>query len=321
MAFFDLPLEQLKTFRLDEPEPADFDAFWSATLAETAEHPLDATYEPVGDDFYKLVDCYDATFRGFGGHAIRAWFMEPAGNMRKLPCVVKYIGYSGGRSQPFEHLDWPVDGYCSLVMDTRGQGLDVWGGTDDPVGTGPAEFGWMTRGIRSPQTYYYRRVFTDAARAVEAAASHPHVDATRIAVTGGSQGGGISIAAAGLCGEKVKLCMPDVPFLCGYRRATSLVDTAPYSEISRYLNLHRDRVEQVFATLAYFDGVHLAARIRARCLFSAAQMDTICPPSTVFAAYNRVPSEKDIRVYAYNGHEGGACVHAQAKHRYAAEHL
>ena len=56
----------------------------------------------------------------------------------------------------------------------------------------------MTQGILDPATYYYRRVFTDAVRAVEAARTLDAVDAARVGVAGGSQGGGISLAVAGL---------------------------------------------------------------------------------------------------------------------------
>ena len=99
--------------------------------------------------------------------------------------------------------------------------------------------------------------------------------------------------------------MPDVPFLCHYRRATELVDTYPYKEIADYCHTHRDKVETVFNTLSYFDGVNFAARAKAKALFSTALMDQVCPPSTVYAAYNHWAGEKDIKVYPYNGHEGG----------------
>jgi cephalosporin-C deacetylase len=115
----------------------------------------------------------------------------------------------------------------------------------------------------------------------------------------------MTIAAAALAPDRVKLAMPDVPFLCHYRRAVELTDQLPYLEITQYLKVHRDRVERVFRTLSYFDGAHFARRIRAQCLFSAALMDMICPPSTVFAAYNRVTSPKQMRLYAFNEHEGG----------------
>jgi cephalosporin-C deacetylase len=163
----------------------------------------------------------------------------------------------------------------------------------------------MTKGILDPKHYFYRRVFTDAVRAIEAARSHDAVDATQIAVTGGSQGGGITIAAAGLVPDVVA-AMPDVPFLCHYRRATELVDAYPYKEIAEFCHAQRDKVDTVFNTLSYFDGVNLAARAKAKALFCTGLMDQVCPPSTVFAAYNHwAGSEKDIKVYPYNGHEGG----------------
>jgi cephalosporin-C deacetylase len=163
----------------------------------------------------------------------------------------------------------------------------------------------MTRGIEDPDDYYYRRVITDAVRAVEAARSHPLVDASRTAVTGRSQGGALTVAVAGLVPDLVAVA-PDVPFLCDFPRATTLTDRDPYREIGRYLKTHRGRTEQIMRTLAYFDGVHFAARGRVPALFSTALEDQICPPSTVFAAFNAYGhDDKTIEVYDFNDHEGG----------------
>jgi cephalosporin-C deacetylase len=176
----------------------------------------------------------------------------------------------------------------------------------------------MTRGVLDPATYYYRRVFTDAVRAIEAACSHPAVDADRIAVSGGSQGGGISIAAAGLMPE-VRACMPDVPFLCGYRRATEITDAHPYQEIARYCMVHRDKIDTVFRTLSYFDGINFAPRARATALFSVGLMDEVCPPSTIYAAYNYYAGDKQLRVYRYNHHDGGGAYQTVEKLRFIGE--
>jgi cephalosporin-C deacetylase len=204
-------------------------------------------------------------------------------------------------------------------MDTRGQGSG-WsvGETPDPDAGLPAEAGFLTRGIGSAESYYYRRVFVDAVRAVDAARSHPGVDATRVAVAGGSQGGAITIAAAAMC-DGLVAAMPDVPFLCNFRRAVSLTDANPYGELVRYLHTHRDRVEQVFGVLSYFDGVSLAARASASSLFSVALRDPICPPSTVFAAYNAYAGPKRIEVYDFNEHEGGGPFHQRTQLGFALE--
>ncbi len=326
MARFDLPLAELQSYRPELDEPADLDDFWRSTLAESREHDVDVRLEPV-DAGLELVEVFDVTFAGFGGHPIKAWYSRPRGADGPLPAVVQYNGYGGGRGLPFQHTQWPTAGYAHLYMDTRGQGAG-WGeggATADPVGSGAATPGSMTRGIEDPEQYYYRRVYVDAARAVDAVRAIDGVDAARVGVTGGSQGGGLAIAAAGLS-EGLVAAMPDVPFLSHFARAIEITDAFPYGEIVKYLSVHRGATEQVLRTLSYFDGIHLARRATAPGLFSVALMDMVCPPSTVYAAYNRwgeLKGEvaKDITVYPFNGHEGGQAYQWAHQRDWARKHL
>jgi cephalosporin-C deacetylase len=303
---FDMPLEELRAYQPPREEPPDFDDFWRQTLQEAWAFDLGAAFEPV-DYGLKTVETFDVTFHGYGGQPIKGWLLLPRRRTAPLPCVIEFIGYGGGRGFPLDWLLWSSIGYAHLVMDTRGQG-SVWrqGDTPDPEpqGSSPHYPGFMTRGILDPKSYYYRRVFTDGVRAVEAAQAHPEIDGNRIAVSGGSQGGGISIAVSGLS-PSVKVTMPDVPFLCHYRRATEIVDSMPYGEISKFCLTHRDRVDTVFETLSYFDGLNFSARCDAQAFYSVALMDQTCPPSTVFAAYNHHVGPKEIRIWRYNDHEGG----------------
>lgn len=305
MAQTDLPLEELWDYRPDLPEPAGLEEFWATTLAEAAERPLEVTIERVDSGLVTL-ETYDVTYAGHGGDPIRAWLHLPAtGVPGPLPGVVQFIGYNGGRGLAHENTFWASAGFAHLVMDTRGQGSG-WtvGETPDPAGGGPAQPGFVTRGIEAPEQHFYRRVFVDAVRAVEVLRSRPEVDADRVAVAGVSQGGGIALAVSGLAPGLVAV-MPDVPFLCHFRRAVEIVSTDPYAEVTRYLAAHRDRAEQAFATLAHFDGALLGRRASAPALFSVALMDETCPPSTVFAAYHSYAGPKQIEVYPFNGHEGG----------------
>jgi len=316
---FDLPLDELRTYLPQREEPPDFDAFWQETLTEARRFPLNAAFTEV-DYGLRTVEAFDVTFNGYGGQPIKGWLMLPTRRRGPLPCVVEFIGYSGGRGFPTDWLLWSSVGFAHLVMDTRGQGYSARGPTGDtpdmqPEGLESQYPGFMTRGISSPGTYFYRRVFTDGVRAVEAARSHPAVDAQRIAVTGGSQGGGIALAVGAL-ESAVSVVMSDVPFLCHFRRAVEITDAMPYKEIGEYCRGHRDGVERVFRTLSYFDGMNLAARCRARALFSVALMDLTCPPSTVFGAYNHFAGPKDMRVYYFNEHEGGGSYQTVEKIRF-----
>jgi cephalosporin-C deacetylase len=185
-------------------------------------------------------------------------------------------------------------------------------------GIGPQFPGFMTSGILDAHTYYYRRLIVDGVRAVEAALSHPTVAPQKIALRGGSQGGGLALAVAGL-EPRAAVTMSDVPFLCHYRRAFEITDAAPYSEVVEYMKVHRSQVERVFQTLSYFDGLNFATRARAQALFSVGLMDETCPPSTVFAAYNHYAGEKQIRVYPYNHHEGGESDQLLEESKYLAQ--
>ena len=311
MPQFDLSGHELASYDPPLEAPADLDAFWEQTLAETRGHDLDPQVAPAASPF-TVVESFDVSWRGFGGDPIRGWLHLPAGRVPgdgPLPAVIQYQGYGGGRGLVFENVFWAAAGYAHLVMDTRGQGSG-WstGDTPDPAGSAPAQPGYMTRGITDPAHYYYRRVYADAVRAVEfmrhrrrggrrGDRGHGRV-AGRRAVTGGRG------AADG-----VRAVMPDVPFLCDFRRSSQVAMTNPYLEIVRYLASHRDHEEAAFATLAYFDGAVLARRASAPALFSVALMDETCPPSTVYAAYNAYGGPKEIVTYPYNDHEGGEAFH------------
>jgi cephalosporin-C deacetylase len=323
MPAIDFPLAELREYRGSSPLPADFDAFWSDTISEARSHPLNPRFERV-ETHLPLIETYDVTFAGYGGDPIKAWLHLPgrrdgkAGEDRQpLPAVVHYLGYSGGRGLPHQNTLWAQAGYAMLIMDSRGQGYGgQLGETPDPhPSAGGVSFpGLMTRGLLDRHAYYYRRLFTDAVRAIEAVQAHPAVDAGRVVVQGVSQGGGLAVAAAGLSAGRldgVLACLPDVNFLADYPRALDVATTGPYPELENYLKRHRGEVEAAFATLPYFDVVNLARAARVPACFSVALRDTTCPPSTVYATYNNygtaapVAVDKSIEEYPFNNHEGG----------------
>jgi cephalosporin-C deacetylase len=317
----DLPLAELVHYLPEVAEPGDFDAFWAGQLSAARDHPLNATFTRT-EPGLRHAQVFDVTFAGHGGDPVKGWFLVPYRAAEPSAVVVEYIGYGGGRGDPLDWLPVSCAGYPHLIMDSRGQGGGWRGGdTPDPGdGGAPATPGFMTRGIASPHTYYFTRLFIDAARAVEAARAHPAARGLPVAVTGTSQGGGLAIATAHLAGG-VLLAMPEVPFLAHPRRAVEVTNVAPYAELTEYCAVHRDKAAQVFTTLSYADVVNHAKRATPPALFSVGLADQITPASTVFAAYNHYAGDKDIAVYEFNGHESGGTHHLRAKLDFLAAHL
>lgn len=303
--YVDLPLDRLREYRAEREAPADFAEFWEQSLAEARTHPLGLQVTAV-DTPIRTLDTYDVVFHGYDGHPIRAWLKTPKDATGPLPVVVEFPGYGNGRGDVVESLEWASAGFAHLSMDARGQGAagSRAGATPDPIGSAPSHPGFMTRGIEDPATYYYRRVIVDAVRAVEAARALDIADPERVAVVGGSQGGGLTLAAAGLV-DGLAGVVSCVPFLCHIDRAITITDAHPYAEITKYLSIHRTKAPAVLRTLSYIDGVHFAARATAPALLTVGLMDPVCPPSTVFAAYNAYAGPKDLLVWPYNAHEGG----------------
>jgi cephalosporin-C deacetylase len=314
---FDLPLDELERHRPLPEEPPDFDEFWRDTLEEATAPEVLAEVRPVATGL-RLTETWDVTFRGFAGDPVRAWFSRPAGVPEPLPAVVEYAGYGRGRGLPHERLTWVNAGYAHLLMDNRGQGdqYGSGGATPDPHAGAPGGPGPVVRGIGDPRDHHYRRLITDAVRAVAAVRALPGVDASRVAAVGNSQGGGLALAVAGLVPDLAAVLV-SAPFLCGIRRALDLTDAPPYGEIIAYLSVHRGAEAAAHRTLSYVEGVSFARRAHAPAHFGVGLRDTVCPPSGAYAAFNRYGELgganplKEIRAYPYNGHEGGDAVHVR----------
>jgi cephalosporin-C deacetylase len=245
--------------------------------------------------------------------------MCPAGS-GPFPAVSLYHGYTSRRAEPFELLSWTSQGYAVLATDVRGQS----GESSDSSGyPGGHAAGYLTMGVSDPASYYYRGAYIDAVRAVAVLAAQPEVDAARICLSGGSQGGALTLAAAALCALQqvpIRAAVAEIPFLCHFERAATLMDSGPYTEIGAYCRRSGADVAQVFGTLSYFDCMNLADMIAAPTLVTVGLMDTICPPSTVFAAYNAIGAPKELFVSHFGEHELFPGVHT-ARMRWFGTHL
>jgi Acetyl esterase (deacetylase) len=297
---YDLPLSELEKYKPALTRQPDFDTFWDRTLRELAETPL--SYELTPHDYpARGVRLYKVVFSGFRGATIQGWLAMPEGE-GPFPGLMLYHGYNWAmEGQIHETANWALHGYAAFLMLCRGQQGES---ADNTVYSHGAQSGWMSKGILSEDEYYYRGVYMDAVRALEVLASLDRVDRSRIGVSGGSQGGALTLAAAALSDIPV-VAAADYPYLAHFERAIDITPGGPYLELNEFFRRNGDPEIEARAkrTLSYFDIMNLAPRVKCRTWVSIGLVDTITPPSTVFAAYNHLNCEKSISVFRYFGHE------------------
>jgi cephalosporin-C deacetylase len=306
---FDLPLDQLKGYRGRNPRPRDFDAYWQAGLAEM--RALEPRLELTPADFETpFADCLHLRFSGVGGARIHARLVRPKHLERPGPAVLHFHGYSGriGDWATEMKLAFAAAGVTYVGMDVRGQG-----GLSEDVGgvRGTTLRGHIVRGLQDaidgdPGKLLFRSIFLDAAQLAGLVMAMPEVDPERVGAWGGSQGGALTLACAAL-EPRIRRLAPIFPFLSDYRRVWEM-DLAKdaYGELVewfRRFDPNHEREHEVFEALGYIDVQHLAPRVSGEVLWGIGLMDQICPPSTQFAGYNRLGSEKRLRIYPDFGHE------------------
>ena len=301
----DLKPEELFVYEGSSPRPDDFDEYWARALAEM--NAVEANVEFVPASFSSPgAECFDVWFTGVRGARIHALYLRPAGRREPGPAVVQFHGYSGSAGGWADKLAYVSAGLCVAALDCRGQG----GLSEDRGGTPGSTFhGQIIRGLDSPtpDDLLFRHIYLDCAQLVHIIMDLPEVDPARVGVTGGSQGGGLTIAAAGLVPE-VKIAVSHVPFLTDYRRVWYMdMDERAYEELRSYFRYHdpmHEREDEIFSRLGYIDVQNLAPRIRADFTMYTGLLDNVCPPSTQFAAFNKIPgSNKRAVLMPDFGHE------------------
>lgn len=300
---FDLPFAQLQTYPGTNPRPDDFDAFWSRGLAEMQATDPAVALEPAPFQA-PYAECHGLQFTGTGGARVFAKLLRPRQRSGRQPAVLHFHGYAGASADWTTYLPYVAAGFTVAALDCRGQG----GLSEDsgPGGRGTLR-GHIVRGLQGPpEQLYYRQVFLDTAMLARIVMDLPDVDPQRVGAYGGSQGGGLALACAALVPE-IRRVAPTYPFLCDYQRVWEMDQAKEaYWELQDYFRRFDPRhlrERETFLKLGLIDVQHLCSRIRAEVLMGVGLMDTICPPSTQFAAYNKITAPKRYHLFPDFGHE------------------
>ncbi|WP_078549423.1 alpha/beta fold hydrolase [Litchfieldia alkalitelluris] len=301
----DMPLDVLKEYMGKSPKPSDFDSYWERGLKEVEKQGVD--YELIPADIQTdVVECYHLYFTGVGGARVYCKYVKPKNPKPNSPGLVMFHGYSVDSGDWSDKITYAAHGISVLAMDCRGQG----GLSEDNLTVlGNTLRGHIIRGIDdpNPDNFYFRQVFLDTVQAARILMSMEHVDENRIGVFGMSQGGALATVCAAL-EPRVKMAICGYPFLSDYKRVWEMdINASAYAEIAEYFRKfdpHHEREDEIFLKLGYIDIQNFADRVKANVLWVTGMIDLICPPSSQFAAYNKITSEKELLLYHEFGHEG-----------------
>lgn len=304
MPVLDMPLAQLKKYKGTNPRPKDFEAFWDKSLKEM--RALDPKVQMVPNQTLSVsyADFFDLTWTGVGGARIHAKLVRPKKAAGPQPVLLSFHGYSMSAGDWSDPLGFVAEGFTVASLDCRGQG----GYSEDVGGVqGMTLRGHIVRGLEDkPENLLFRQIFLDCAQMAQIVLELPGVDPNRVCARGGSQGGALTLACAAL-EPRVKRIAPCYPFLSDYQRVWDM-DLAKdaYEELKyffRSFDPFHEREKEIFTRLGYIDVQHLAPRIKAETLMAITLQDAICPPSTQFAAYNKIKAKKSMALYPDYGHE------------------
>ncbi len=304
MPLLDKPLSELKTYMGINVCPSDFDSFWDESIREMKSLKAEVTLTKASFEAPNA-ECFDLYFTGMFGSRIYAKYLRPKNRTGKIPAVLQFHGYSGNSGDWLDKLSYVNAGMAVAAMDCRGQG----GRSEDLTPTiGPTHHGQIIRGLSdSPEKLLFRQTFLDTAQLANIIMSFDEIDETRVAAMGGSQGGGLTIACAAL-EPKIACAVPVFPFLSDYRRVWEMdLCKDAYVELKNYFRHFdpcHDREDAIFYRLGYIDIQHLARRVQAKVFWGIGLMDSVCPPSTQFATYNKLTCQKEMKIYPDFGHEG-----------------
>ena len=302
MPNIDMPLAELKLYKGKSPKPSDFDEYWSEALDEVKATPPKTEFKPADFDL-KGFDCFDLYYDGVRGGRIHAKLVKPSGKVN-LPIALHFHGYSGRTGDWISYIPYAAAGFCVLAMDCRGQGGES---TDTGGVIGNTHYGHIIRGLsEGAKNLLFRQIYLDTVQLVKVAKSLDYTNEAKIAAYGESQGGGLTLVAAALNPE-IGMLAPVYPFLCDYKRVWEMnLQTQAYREIKNYFRMYdptHEKEDEIFMKLGYIDVVNLCDRIKGETIFAISLSDDVCPPSTCFAAYNRICAKKELHVYPNHGHE------------------
>ncbi|MCF2560031.1 acetylxylan esterase [Prevotella brevis] len=284
-------------------EPKDFNTFWQGNLDELATIPLSYTKEIAKEYCTDKVDCY----------------LVKIPVSRRKQCVYGYLFYPKNAQpgkhpvvlcppgagiktikEPLRHKYYAENGFIRLEIEIHGLDPRLPKETFDDISRAfnSDPTGYLENGIDNRDRYYMKHVYLALVRCIDLLTSLPEWDGRNVAVQGGSQGGALALVAAGL-DKRVNLCVVNHPALSDMAGYTEKGRTGGYPHFNRMTGLY---TPSNISTMAYYDVVNFARKVKATTYMTWGYNDNTCPPTTSYAVWNTLNCEKESLITPINEH-------------------
>jgi cephalosporin-C deacetylase-like acetyl esterase len=268
--------------------PADFESFWNDAKTEAAKVPLDAKMILLPERCTEKVNVYHASVQNYKTGMRLYGILSIPKKPGKYPALLRVPG-AGVRGYAGD-VAMAENGLITVTMDPSVYN-DLGRTTID---------GYWNFNLDDRDRYYYKRVYLGCVRAIDFICSLPEYDGSTLAVTGGSQGGALSIVTAGL-DPRVKYLAAFYPALCdltGYLHGRAGGWPHMFAEQNKAFNVKKDKIE----TSKYYDVVNFARMVKVPGFYSWGYNDVTCTPTSMFSAYNVIQAPKNLYVFEETGH-------------------
>ena len=275
--------ERIKSYT---PMPADFDRFWTKAVREARRVALEAEVTPLPQRSTEQVEVFLVGLNAGPGYRVYGYLTKPRDGERH-PVLFCPPGAGSKKIEPTTF--YSERGYVYLNINIHnGLNSELTDSTFNRLRAATEDY-WR-QGLERPADFYYKKVYAGCVRCVDFLCSLPEWDGRNVGVTGGSQGGALTLVTAALS-ERVTFCSPFYPALCdllGFRHQRA-------GGWPKYFQ-RGEEVDGAEATLPYYDVVNFARRVSCPVYYSFGYADDTC------SAYNEITSEKALDVTPTSGH-------------------
>ncbi|MGF7078623.1 acetylxylan esterase [Mucilaginibacter sp. UYCu711] len=276
--------------------PADFKQFWDQGKKELAGTPMENRMTLLPERCTQTVNVYQVNLAGYKGSRVYGILCVPT-KAGKFPALLKV---PGAGIRPYNgDIGMADKGIITLEIGIHGIPVTMDPGVYATLATG-ALAGYPNINLDDKDRFYYKRVYLNCIRANDFLVSLPQFDGTTLAVTGGSQGGALSIVTAAL-DERVTFLAAMYPALCDLT-ATLKNRAGGWPQYFENANMAFNNKKDKIATCGYYDVVNFAKQLKVPGFYTSGYNDEVCPPSSTFAAYNSITSPKTFVPFADTGH-------------------